>query len=70
VPGIRNPLMISGVPVIAAPTEIDVTTAEQLRTVLLHAAGRGQATIVEPHPPSPAGLHLTRQPTSRDQEMI
>ena len=29
-----------------APAEIDITTAEQLRTVLLHAADRGHATIV------------------------
>jgi anti-sigma B factor antagonist len=45
-PGIRSPLMINGVPVVAAPAEIDVTTAEQLRSVLLRAAVRGQATIV------------------------
>ena len=38
--------MINGVPVVTAPAEIDVTTAEQLRTVLLHLAGRGNATIV------------------------
>lgn len=45
-PGIRNPLMINGVPVITAPAEIDLTTAEQLRTVLLHSAGHRHATIV------------------------
>jgi anti-sigma B factor antagonist len=38
--------MINGVPVVTAPAEIDVTTAGQLRTVLLHAAARGQATVV------------------------
>ena len=27
--------LINGVPVVAAPAEIDVTTAEQLRSVLL-----------------------------------
>ena len=46
-PGIRHPLMVNGVPVVTAPAEIDVTTAEQLRTVLLHSAARGHATIVE-----------------------
>jgi uncharacterized protein len=45
-PGIRSPLMINGVPVAAAPAEIDATTAEQLRVVLLRSAARGQATIV------------------------
>ena len=45
-PGIRHPLMINGVPVVTAPAEIDATTAEQLRTVLLHSAARGHATIV------------------------
>jgi anti-sigma B factor antagonist len=46
VPGIRHPMMINGVPVVTAPAEIDVTTAEQLRTVLLHSAARGHATVV------------------------
>jgi anti-sigma B factor antagonist len=45
-PGIRNPLMINGVPVVAAPAEIDVTTAGQLRTVLLRSVSRGHPTIV------------------------
>jgi anti-sigma B factor antagonist len=45
-PGIRNPLMINGVPVVAAPAEIDATTAGQLRTVLLRSASRGLTTIV------------------------
>jgi anti-anti-sigma factor len=38
--------MISGVPVVVAPAEIDATTAQQLRTALLQAAGHGHATIV------------------------
>lgn len=38
--------MISGLPVVAAPAEIDLTTAEQLRTVLLHSVGHGHATVV------------------------
>ena len=45
-PGISHPLMINGVPVVTAPAEIDATAADQLRTVLLHAAARGHATIV------------------------
>jgi len=45
VSGIRSPLMINGVPVVAAPAEIDVTGAEQLRVVLLRSAARGHATI-------------------------
>ena len=45
-PGIRHPLMINGVPVVTAPAEIDATTADQLRTVLLHSAARGHATVV------------------------
>jgi anti-sigma B factor antagonist len=46
VPGIRHPLIVNGVPVVTAPAELDVTTAEQLRTVLLHSAARGHASIV------------------------
>jgi anti-sigma B factor antagonist len=46
VPGIRDPLMINGVPVVTAPAEIDITTAEQLRVVLLRSAARGRPTIV------------------------
>ena len=45
-PDIRHPLMINGVPVVTAPAEIDATTADQLRTVLLHSAARGHATVV------------------------
>jgi len=46
VPGIRYPSMISGLPVVTAPAEIDVITAEKLRMVLLEAAENGHATIV------------------------
>ena len=38
--------MINGVPVVTAPAEIDITTAEQLRVVLLRSAARGRPTIV------------------------
>jgi anti-sigma B factor antagonist len=46
VPGVRYPLMINRVPVVAVSAELDVTTAEQLRTVLLHSTARGHAIIV------------------------
>lgn len=43
----RKPFeMIGGVPVIPAPAEIDVTTAERLRTVLLGSVAGGHATVV------------------------
>lgn len=45
-PGVRHPLMINGMPVVTAPEEIDVTTAEHLRAVLFHAAARRHATVV------------------------
>ena len=45
-PGIRYPSMINGLPVVTAPVEIDVTTAEKLRLVLREAAANGHATIV------------------------
>ena len=38
--------LISGVPVVTAPQEIDITTADQLRAVLLDTAARGHATVV------------------------
>jgi anti-sigma B factor antagonist len=38
--------MINGVPVVAAPGEIDITTAEQLRAVLLETTGSGHPTAV------------------------
>jgi hypothetical protein len=46
VPGIWYPSMINGQPVVAAPAEIDVTTAEKLQTVLDEAAANGHAVIV------------------------
>jgi anti-sigma B factor antagonist len=36
--------VLSGSPVVVAPTEIDVTTAEQLRVALLRAEGRQAST--------------------------
>ena len=45
-PGIRYPSMINGLPVVTAPAEIDIITAEKLRAVLLEAAENGHATIV------------------------
>ena len=45
-PGIRSAMMINGVPVITAPPEIDVTTAEQLRAVLTNAGSHGHAAVV------------------------
>lgn len=38
--------MIGEVPVVIAPAEIDITTAGQLRTVLLNTATRGHLTVV------------------------
>jgi anti-sigma B factor antagonist len=37
---------VNGVPVVATPREIDLTTAEQLRAALLAAANHGHPTIV------------------------
>ncbi len=37
---------ICGLPVVAAPADIDVTTADQLRIVLLEAAADGNTTVV------------------------
>ena len=45
-PGVRFPVIINGIPVVTAPAEIDPVTAGQLRTVLLHSAAHGHATIV------------------------
>ena len=45
--GGRYPIeMVRGVPVVAAPEEIDASNADWLRAVLLEAACRGQATFV------------------------
>ena len=38
--------MVNGVPVVAAPEEIDISNADWLRAVLLEAAARGNATFV------------------------
>jgi anti-sigma B factor antagonist len=38
--------IINGVPVVAAPAEVDITTAEQLRAVLVAAAGAGHPAVV------------------------
>lgn len=38
--------LIDGVPVVEAPAEIDITTADQFRHVLLEAAGAGPPVIV------------------------
>jgi anti-sigma B factor antagonist len=38
--------MISGVPVVAAPEEIDITNAEELSSALLAAAAGGHGTLV------------------------
>lgn len=46
-PDVSYPIeMINDVPVIAAPAEVDVTTADQLRLVLLQAGALGHTTIV------------------------
>ncbi len=47
VPEARFPVgMTAGVPVVAAPEEIDITTAGALRAALLEAAARGHGTFV------------------------
>jgi anti-sigma B factor antagonist len=38
--------VVSGVPVVAAPEEIDVTSADALRWALLEAAAHGHGTLV------------------------
>jgi len=38
--------VVNGVPVVAAPEEIDITNAQELRAVLLEAAARGHGTLV------------------------
>jgi anti-sigma B factor antagonist len=46
-PDTKYPIvMIGGVPVVDAPQEIDVLNAEFFRKTLLHAACRGQGTVV------------------------
>jgi len=46
VPDTQHSSMSGGVAVVAAPAEIDVTTAEQLRVALLRAAGHLQTVLV------------------------
>ena len=38
--------VINGVPVVAAPAEIDITSADGLRSALFKAAGNGHSTLV------------------------
>jgi anti-sigma B factor antagonist len=38
--------MVNGLPVVATPADIDITTAERLHMVLLRTASRSHATIV------------------------
>jgi hypothetical protein len=46
-PAVRYPIeLVSGVPVVASPGEIDVSNADWLRAVLLEAACPGHATFV------------------------
>ncbi len=46
-PGARYPIeMVNGVPVVAAPAEIDISNADWLDAVLLEAAARGHGTFV------------------------
>ena len=45
-PEIRYPLMVNGLAVVTAHAEIDITTVEQLRAVLLDAVSNGHATVV------------------------
>jgi anti-sigma B factor antagonist len=47
VPDSKYPVeMISGMPVVTAPAEIDATTADQLRAVLLQVTSHGHTTVV------------------------
>src|SRR5215468_500197 len=46
-PAVRYPIeMVKGVPVVAAPREIDASNTDWLRTTLLETAARGHATFV------------------------
>jgi anti-sigma B factor antagonist len=46
-PEVSYPIkMITGLPVLTAPGEIDVTTADQLRLALLEATAHGHTTVV------------------------
>jgi anti-sigma B factor antagonist len=47
VPEVMFPVEVTeGVPVVAAPEEIDIANAEELRTAMLEAAARGHGTFV------------------------
>jgi anti-sigma B factor antagonist len=46
VAGIRNPLVINGLPVLAAPADMDIIAAERLHAVLLDLAANGHSTVV------------------------
>ena len=43
--------VVSGVPVVTAPEEIDITNAAGLRAALLKAAAHGSRTLVVEHGP-------------------
>ncbi|HEY2553565.1 MAG TPA: STAS domain-containing protein [Streptosporangiaceae bacterium] len=46
-PDVKFPTqLVAGVPVVAAPEEIDITNAEEMRSALLKAAANGQRAIV------------------------
>jgi anti-sigma B factor antagonist len=45
-PGDCQVAMVSGVPVVTAPAEIDIASTGQLRTALLEAMAHGHATVV------------------------
>ena len=48
--------VVQGVPVVAAPEEIDITNAEALRSALITAAANGHGTLV---------VDMTRDPVLR-----
>ncbi len=46
-PDVRFPVeVVRGIPVVAAPAEIDITNATELRTALLEASAYGPGTLV------------------------
>ncbi len=46
-PDVRFPVeVVCGIPVVAAPAEIDITNATELRTALLEASADGPGTLV------------------------
>jgi hypothetical protein len=58
VSGIRDSLLINGVPVAAASAEIDLTTAEQLRMILSAWERGGSLVLLRPQPPVARMLEL------------